>query len=264
MISASNRQLTLLRKLNRKKYRYKERLFLIEGARAVRQVAENDIIEIKNLFFDSAQHYWSDDEWKQLAGRTGSAVLEREQFAELSDTDHPQGVLAMCRMPEEQPVETMSAGEGTIVALDAIRDPGNLGTMVRTASWFGATGILCGEGTVDLFHPKVVRSTAGATGTVPHINGVLPKLLPLFEELGWRVVLLHKSNESVPLSAINPRAGTIIVVGNEGHGIDRQLMSGPRLQAEILPAAYPPKVESLNAAIAASIALYRLGGPEKE
>lgn len=262
MNSVSNRQLTLLRKLNQKKYRYEKRLFLIEGARAVRQVAGNNTIEIETLFFDKAKHYWSEDEWKQLISHIDSAVIDKEHFAGVSDTDNPQGVLAMCRMPEEQPITKMGATEGVIVALDAIQDPGNLGTMIRTASWFGAAGMLCGKGTVDLFHPKVVRSTAGATGTVPHSNGELSKLLTAFEGLGWRIILLNKSKESVSISTIDPRVKTVIVVGNEGHGIDSRLMSDTRLQAEIAPAGPQPKVESLNAAVAASIALYHLAGEE--
>ncbi|SHF02186.1 RNA methyltransferase, TrmH family [Fodinibius roseus] len=260
MDSVSNRQLTLLRKLNRKKYRYEKRLFLIEGARAVRQVAANNRIGIETLFFDEARQYWSEDEWKQLTRHIDSAVIDEEHFANVSDTANPQGVLAMCRMPDEQPVTEMGAGEGIIVALDAIQDPGNLGTMIRTASWFGAAGMLCGKGTVDLFHPKVVRSTAGATGTIPHINGELSKLLSAFEELGWSIILLNKSKKSVSLSMIDSRLKTIIVVGNEGHGIDSRLMRDGRLQAEIPATAPQPEVESLNAAVAASIALYRFSG----
>lgn len=260
MISASNRQLTLLRKLNRKKYRYEECLFLIEGARAVRQVAENDIVDIETLFFDKAQHYWSEQGWKQMVSHTDSALLDERHFAEVSDTDNPQGVLALCRMPEEQPVDKLKTKEGVIVALDAIQDPGNLGTIIRTASWFGAAGILLGKGTVDLFHPKVVRSTAGATGTIPHLNGGLPKLLPAFEDLEWSIVLLNKSKASVSLSTVDQGVKTIIVVGNEGRGIDERLMNGSRLQAEIPSAIPQPKVESLNAAIATSIALYALAG----
>lgn len=257
MKSASNRQLKLLRKLNRKKYRYREQLFLIEGARAVRQVADNKAVKIKTLLFDRSQGYQAEEEWQRRAEGPGAALLDAGTFAELSDTDTPQGVLALCHMPEEAPIDVIRAVRSPLVALDAIQDPGNVGTIIRTAGWFGAGGILSGKGTVDLFHPKVVRSTAGATGALPYCNGNLVSLLDILEEDGWRVLLLNKSSQSVPLGTVEETAKTILVVGNEAHGIDPDLMEG-RPQVEISSATVPPPVESLNAAIAVSVALYEI------
>ena len=256
MKDASNRQLTLLRKLNRKKYRYQERLFLLEGARAVRQIIANGTIQIKTLFFDKAQKYASQREWKKLARDIEAAVLTEEAFLEVTDTDNPQGVLALCHMPEEPSVAEMAEDEGLIVAFDALQDPGNAGTIIRTASWFGTAGLLSGKGTVDLFHPKVVRSTAGSTGTIPQLNGKLPDLLLEFEKRGWSVVLLNKSAEAIPLDRVPTAGKTIIVVGNEGHGIDPSLKSTHRVEAEIPAPTAQQHVESLNAATATSIALY--------
>src|SRR5699024_3954344 len=114
MQSASNRQLTLLRKLNRKKYRYEEQLFLIEGARAVRQLAANNTVEIEALSFDKSQGYASQASWKQLADGTTAALIEEKEFADVADTTNPQGVLAICRMPQEQPVQAMAEQTGVI------------------------------------------------------------------------------------------------------------------------------------------------------
>lgn len=257
MKSASNRQLKLLRKLNKKKHRYREQLFLIEGARAVRQVADNKALKIKTLLFDRSQGYHTEEEWQRRAEGPGAALLDAGTFAELSDTDTPQGVLALCHMPEETPIDIIRAVRPPLVALDAIQDPGNVGTIIRTAGWFGAGGILSGKGTVDLFHPKVVRSTAGATGALPYCNGNLASLLGVLEEDGWRVLLLNKSSQSVPLGTEEEAAKTVLVVGNEAHGIDPDLMEG-RPQVEIPSATVPPPVESLNAAIAVSVALYEI------
>lgn len=258
MNKASNRQLTLLRKLNRKKYRYRERLFLLEGARAVRQIGENDRSRIKTLFFDEAQHYANQKEWKRFAQDVEAAILSEEEFAEVTDTDNPQGVLALCRMPDEPTVATMAEEEGLMVAFDGLQDPGNVGTIIRSASWFNAAGILSGKGTVDLFHPKVVRSTAGSTGTIPQLNGALSDLLPEFEKRGWSVVLLNKSTEAIPMERVQATGKTIIVVGNEAHGINSSLKGRHRVEAEILAPGPRQPVESLNAAIATSVALYAL------
>ncbi|MCW9708556.1 TrmH family RNA methyltransferase [Fodinibius salsisoli] len=259
MRTASNRQLTLLRKLNRKKYRVQEQLFIVEGGRAVRQVAENQSVRIKTLFFDKTRGYQREEEWKKRAKKVEGVILDEAHFAEVSDTDTPQGVLALCHMPEEASIESISRNEGIVVALDAVQDPGNVGTIIRTASWFGARALLSGKGTVDLFHPKVVRSTAGATGTIPHLNGGLATLLQALEEDSWEVLLLNKGARSVPLASLKSRRKkTVLVVGNEGHGIDNRLMTDNRHQVEISSPSPQPPVESLNAAIATSIALYHL------
>jgi len=259
MKTASNRQLTLLRKLKRKKYRYKERLFFVEGIRAVRQVAANNVIEIDTLFFDEHQGYAAESYWEKLIAENQAALVGNKDFSRIADTTNPQGVLALCRMPEEQKVDEMVKKSGVIVALDEIQDPGNVGTIIRTASWFGVRGLLSGKGSADLFHPKVVRSTAGATGTVRHRNGELPDLLNKFESDGWRAVLLNKGERSVPLSDVESYSKTILVVGNEGHGIQPALFNEHRLQVEISsPENGNETVESLNAAIATSIGLYQL------
>lgn len=173
----SNRKLTLLRKLNRKKYRRLKYLFLAEGERAVRQIIKNGLVAIDELFFDESQQFWQQEPWKSLASAIHSSIILKRDFDSVSDTENPQGVIALCKMPEEAQPEILASQSGVMIAADAVQDPGNLGTMIRTASWFSVNGILSGKGTVDLFHPKVVRSTAGATGVIPYINGNLSELL---------------------------------------------------------------------------------------
>lgn len=254
--SASNRQQTLLRKLNRKKYRQKEQLFLIEGARAVQQVLANKSVKIKALFFDNSQQYWFQSQWREAAQNLDSFTLTEDLFAEVSDTDTPQGVLAMCRMPNEITAEELASQSGIIVALDAVQDPGNLGTIIRTASWFGAAGLLSGKGTVDLFHPKVVRGTAGAMGAIPHCNGNLSDLLDTLESAGWSIFLLDAGADAKSISEVTSTEKTVIVVGNEAHGVDAALITKDRTAVRIPSPHKQPAVESLNVAVATSIALY--------
>lgn len=258
--SASNRQQTLLRKLNQKKYRYKEHLFVVEGARAVRQVIENKTILIRALFFDENRQYWNREEWKNYATSCDAAMLPREVFMEVSDTDTPQGVLALCEMPDEIQIEELVNKQGLIVALDGLQDPGNLGTIIRTAGWFNVAGIVSGKGTVDLFHPKVVRGTVGATGTVPFLNGELSEVFSALAQQNWRIFLLDAGADAQPLNAISSLKKAVITVGNEGHGINNKLMAEGRRKLKIPAPADHKNVESLNAAIAASIALYDLSG----
>jgi TrmH family RNA methyltransferase len=258
--TASNRQQTLLRKLNRKKYRYKERLFLLEGARAVQQVIVNQEIAIRTLFYDESQRYWEQADWKGVAGDLEAAVLSRELFMEVSDTDSPQGVLALCEMPAEVTADELASRSGLLVALDGVQDPGNLGTIIRTAGWFGISGIISGKGTVDLFHPKVVRGTAGATGTIPFMNGELSEVFETLEQKDWQIFLLDAGSQSQSLHEISSTKKGVIVVGNEGHGIRDELLAGNRSSVRIPSPVGQRNVESLNAAVAASIALYALSG----
>ncbi|MGD8426684.1 MAG: RNA methyltransferase [Balneolaceae bacterium] len=260
--SASNRQCTLLRKLNRKKNRWKDRLFLLEGARAVQQLLKSDSITVKALFFDEDQRYWLEGHWSKAIQQADSFILQSDIFAEVSDTETPQGVLALCHMPAEIAVEKLASKRGMVVAFDGIQDPGNLGTIIRTATWFEATGLVSGKGTVDLFHPKVVRGTAGATGLIPFMNGDLEEVLPVFECAGWQVVLLDAGAGAVSLPDVKSAEKTVIVVGNEANGISAQLFASGRLKVRIPSPQDKPKVESLNAGVAASIALYDIVGKQ--
>lgn len=257
---ASNRQQTLLRKLNRKKYRYKERLFILEGARAVQQVIENKSITVKSLFFDERKRYWEQEYWKSVADKLNAATLTPELFKEVSDTDTPQGVLALCEMPSEITVDDLAVTNGIVVALDALQDPGNLGTIIRTAGWFNVAGIVSGKGTVDLFHPKVVRGTAGATGTIPFMNAKLSEVFDILEQHGWQIFMLDAGADSLPLDIISAIKKAVVVVGNEGHGISDELMTDGRTRLRIPAGGDQKNVESLNAAVATSIALYDLSG----
>ncbi len=254
----SNRQLKLLRKLNRKKYREREGLFLIEGPRAVRQVLDNGVLSVEGLFFDESGQLFNEAYWSEAAEEREGVLVSAGDFEEVADTDNPQGVMALCRTPGEAGRDTLASATGLLLATDAIQDPGNLGTIIRTASWFGVRGLLSGRGTVDLFHPKVVRSTAGATGTVPYRNVELEAALDYFEEKGWRVLLLDAGPEAVSLNEIGRDDKTILVVGNEAHGIDDSLPGGRRRAVHIPGQGGEEGVESLNAAVAAGIALYRL------
>lgn len=258
MQKISNRKLTLLRKLGRKKYRQEKELFLVEGRRAVRQILQNGSLQVESIFFDESLSVFNEAYWQKSEVRDSSYLVSPDDFREVTDTEHTQGVLALCRIPSEQPVEKLASLDGILVATDAIQDPGNLGTIIRTASWFGAAGLLAGKGTVDVFHPKVVRSTAGATGTLAWRNAELRDDLEKLEKSGWQTCLLDGSAGSKKLDSVNKTSKLIIVVGNEGNGISSELFADHRISIRIdSPASHPP-VESLNAAIATSIALYEL------
>jgi TrmH family RNA methyltransferase len=253
----SNRKLTLLRKLNLKKYRKKERLFVAEGARAVQQIIKNGRINVHELFFDEGQHFWRQKTWESLARSIGFSVIAVKKFSDISDTENPQGVIALCQMPKEVAVENLADKDGIMIAADALQDPGNLGTIIRTACWFGAQGFLSGKGTVDLFHPKVVRATAGAAGVIPYANCSLQESLSLFEKQGWQIILLDAGDSATPLKKVKKTDKMMIVIGNEAHGIDSSLFT-PRRKRIRIGSPKNASVESLNAGVALGISLHAL------
>jgi TrmH family RNA methyltransferase len=253
MRKASNNEIKLLRKLGRKKYREKEQRFVVEGERAVEQVLDNGFVEVETVFVV---------EGKAVSNQLSafSASIEADVFDEVADTDNTQGILALCKMPEEMIHSELAKQSGIIVATDAIQDPGNMGTILRTAAWFGAKALIAGKGSVDVFNPKVVRSTAGATGSIPILNVELEEIFGELEKSGWEVLLLDGGADSVKLGLVQPAEKTIIVVGNEGNGISQNLLNSGRKTIRIESAPGQYKVESLNAGVAVSIALWALKG----
>ena len=253
MRKASNNEIKLLRKLARKKYRVQEQRFVVEGERAVEQVVEHGLIETETVFVG--------ERFKVQEVRFKGVevcILEDEVFTEVADTDNPQGILAVCKIPGEIKVGKLAGETGIIVATDAIQDPGNMGTILRTAAWFGAKALVAGKGSVDVYHPKVVRSTAGATGSIPVLTGDLEELFNELENSGWQVMLLDGGDSAEPLRTIQPADKTILVVGNEGNGIHKNLLNSGRKKVKIESAPGQEKVESLNAAVAVSISLFQL------
>jgi TrmH family RNA methyltransferase len=246
----SKNLLTTYRKLAQKKYRDRYRLFIIEGLRAVEQVIEGGrvkvevIITSENAAIDLMLH------------GLDRFVVSSEDFKTLCDTQNSQGILAVCHMNEDSNLEQLLKGNGLIVAMDRVQDPGNLGTIIRSATWFNCSGLLLGEGSVDYYNPKVVRSTAGAIGVLPQISGSLTDYLPRLYHNGWKIVLLDASDKAVPLKSLSKSDKMVIVVGNEASGISKELDNSGFNKVFI--SGDNQHVESLNAAVALSISLFHL------
>lgn len=252
---ASNKQVTTLRKLQQKKFRYQYHLFLVEGTRAVEQVLQNESIKTDALFFCQSSNEWKKKMWSSYSGRIPFFYLEDDDFGDITDSQNPQPVVAQCVMPDFSEVRVIAPLSGILIALDRIRDPGNIGTILRTAVWFGADALLVGSGSVDLFHPKVVRSTAGSIGSIAVAEGDLPYMLEELERNDWQVVLLEDRDEAMRLQDFSPGEKTILIIGNEADGIEKELHTGSRLSLRI---SGESGAESLNAAMAAGIALYEI------
>jgi len=254
----SNAQLKLYSSLKQKKYRSRHGLFLAEGERTVEQLLGKKNLQAEAVVVspDSA----SLENLVSLCDAAGARLLgaNKKELLMLSDTQHTQGVLAVVQVPQFPAPGSWEVKPGEVLlALDGLSDPGNAGTLYRTAAWFGSAGLLVSEGSVDLYNPKVVRSTAGATGSLPAAECSLPEVVEEFHKKGCTVLLLDLNEQAQSLDEVakahkeNPKP-LLLVVGNEAHGISEELKG--RYASVYIPGK-AEQVESLNAAISAGIAL---------
>jgi TrmH family RNA methyltransferase len=174
----------------------------------------------------------------------------------VSDTEQPQGIMCLAKMPSwtrEQILGKGQESEPLLLILEDVRDPGNLGTIFRTAEAAGATGILMSRGTVDLFNPKVVRATMSAIFRMPFAEiGDLPADLQRLREQGIRSYAAHlggkRAYDALPLTG-----GSAFLIGNEGNGLSAEITEAAD-EKIIIPMS--GGAESLNAAMAAGILLF--------
>ena len=243
--SVKNDKIKELRSLASKKGRRETGLHIIEGERLVLDVLGSGVVPDTVLVA----------EWNTTAGAKLGAMgipfitVTGEVMKAVCDTDSPQGVFAAVKTPDTSPPDDYP--EGLIVCLDRIQDPGNLGTVLRTADAFGAAGVLVGEGSVDPFMAKAVRAAMGSTYHIPVWQGDLCAELDKMKAQGFDLVCGHLAgSEKLPALGSN-RA---IVIGNEANGASNEVAEKCFLYR--LP--MKGRAESLNAAVAAAILIYIL------
>lgn len=184
-------------------------------------------------------------------------AISRGLLAEISTTDHPQGIVAWVA-PPVLPMAPAAERKGVTLLLDRLQDPGNLGAILRSAEAFGAAGVMALKGTVSLWNPKVLRASAGSAFRVPYVGGLSGE-----EALAMAAGKLYFADAGGArrIDAMDWSEAATIAIGNEGAGI------APELRAMGEGVRIPTRgVESLNAAIAAGILLYeaaRMGGGQK-
>jgi RNA methyltransferase, TrmH family len=247
----SKNQVTTYRKLAQRKYRDKFRLYLAEGLRVVSQLIEGGRVEIEAIIITDEQLM---DELHP--GNVPVLVADPIDFKSLSDTQQSQGIIAVCRKDADASIEQLFAlDSGVIVALDRLQDPGNLGTIIRSATWFGASALILGSGSVDYYNPKVVRSTAGSIDILPHFEADLVPTLRNFEANGWKICALDVGSGAKDIKSTDFDTKTIIIVGNEGSGLSEDIVKED--YDRVFIRGHQDQVESLNAGVAVSICLYQ-------
>ena len=240
-MAISNNEIKRVKALQQKKYRDEEGLFIVEGEKMV-QEAEASGFAVENIYYR-----------KDI----GDEAMKR-----ISALANPSPALAVVRKPKDSYIDDsasllplISKG-GLFLALDTIRDPGNLGTIMRIADWFGIEAIFATRDTVDVFNPKVVQATMGAIFRVKLHYVDLPEVSKLILENGGSIYGTFLDGENIYSRTLDTGASSpvVIVIGNESEGISDKMaeLVSDRLYIPPYPADSPGS-ESLNAAIATAI-----------
>jgi TrmH family RNA methyltransferase len=217
-------------------------------------------LKFKAVFFRASAENRAERLLPQLAAHVETLLLPDKLFASAVPSETPQGVAALVRCKHFTLEDVLAKSQaGPLVAIAGVQDPGNLGTILRSAEAFGAGGALLGEGTVGPFNSKVVRASAGSVFRLPLAQTKLPRILDQMRELGLRLIATS-SHKGTPLDQAALTGPLAIFIGSEGAGLPRDLLGQ---MTEVVAIPHSPTVESLNAGVAASIVLYEASRQKK-
>ncbi|SDB66352.1 RNA methyltransferase, TrmH family [Flavobacteriaceae bacterium MAR_2010_188] len=229
----TNNQLKLISSLASKKFRNQHQLFIVEGEKGIREFL-NSKFELYSLFATSDLY------------KVDYTEVTENELKKISQLTTPNTALALFKLPKQNVTKT----KGLVVALDAIRDPGNLGTIIRLCDWFGVEHLICSADTVDCYNPKVVQSTMGS---LARIHVVYLDLFEFLENSKSPVYATMLEGHSIYKTQLPEDA--ILLMGNEAKGISEKMLGLVEKSITIPRFNKVSNVESLNVATATAICL---------
>jgi RNA methyltransferase, TrmH family len=245
--SESNTSLKQWKKLHTKKEREKSGTFLLEGPHLIEEAITSGaklqhVIVEENFEINEA---WLKEEFTLWS-------VPAKLMKQLSETEKPQGIIAVCEMMDQS--EELIKKGGRYLLIDGVQDPGNLGTIIRTADSAGLDGVFLGEGTADLYNGKTVRSTQGSLFHLPIVKANLLDIIERCKEHDLPVLSTSLQN-SVDMRETPEVDGFALIMGNEGAGVQEILQQQSTLNVKI---PIFGSAESLNVSVATGILLYEL------
>lgn len=243
----SKNKIKLIQSLNHKKYRDELGIFLVEGNKMVEEALRSDFsIQLLACTSEYAMLH------PGISRRSDEVIItDKDLIQKASLLQNPQDALAIVTKPVNASPE-INLQKELCLALDFIQDPGNLGTIIRIADWFGISHVVCSENTVDIFNPKVVQASMGSIFRVKTYDAPLTSFLKTSTEKNIPVYGTFLEGQNIYLQSLSGNG--IIVLGNEGNGISAE--AGKLVTHKLLIpsfSAHENKAESLNVAIAAAI-----------
>lgn len=249
--SAQNRLIKRLHGLKLRKNREKEQVFVAEGIRFVSEIPKDWAVECYVVSASYAAAY----DMTELEGRAEVYVLPDSLFADAAETENPQGILAICGRNAYDMGEIMEKRNAFFLLAEEMNDPGNLGTVIRTADACGVDAVFLSKGSVDLYNPKTLRATMGSVFHIPVFQNVsLEEMAQRMQEKGIPLYAAHLQGRQYPYS-LNLRRACAFLIGNEARGLSEEAAA---LCDSYVKIPMPGQAESLNASVAAAVLLYEV------
>jgi TrmH family RNA methyltransferase len=230
-----------IQSLGQKKPRDNEGVFIAEGPKLIDELLSSGKERIQEVY---GTKQWIDEHAQEFSN-IAITEITADELGKISQLTTPNQVIAIVKKPV---VPSFHAKDEITLVLDAIQDPGNLGTIIRIADWFGISQIVCSKDSVDLYNPKVVQSTMGS---IARVHVLYTDVAAWLSEQG-AVPIYAAALEGEDMSSMNKIKEGIIVIGNESKGISDEVMEMARKKITIKRKG---KAESLNAAVATGIIL---------
>lgn len=249
--SVNNALVKAVAELKQKKYRQERQLYIAEGLRTVEEAITSNTVE--QIFYTAIE----DDRTRTVLEAAAAKTIElycvsQQVMKKISDTESPQGIIAVCRMQSLKLEQLFAKGEMLLV-LDRVGDPGNVGTMLRTADAAGIGGVVLLKGCVDIYSPKTVRSTMGSLFHIPVFTGADEALFIKASKRAGYELLVTTLDGADNLYKADLRGRIAFVMGNEANGVTESLMQEADKRVFI---PMQGKAESLNVAMAAGIVMF--------
>ncbi|HEY9063213.1 MAG TPA: RNA methyltransferase [Pseudobacteroides sp.] len=254
--SNQNSLIKEIKSLEIRKNREDKGLFIAEGLRFVEEaIKENALIDkivVSSTFLENKSSLNIMDEIHSMG--LSYFVASDKVFKEISDTQSPQGILAIIRKKDAALWDVIK-GSDKIVMLESLQDPGNMGTIIRTADAAGMTGVILSKGCVDVYNRKVLRSTMGSIFHLPiHQSPNFISTINLIKAKGIKVYAAHLDG-TINYYGMDECQNAAIIIGNEANGISDEAAKAADCLVKI---PMPGKAESLNASVAAGILMYEI------
>ena len=244
--SRDNKIFKLASRLKSSRGRNEEKLFLIEGERSVRDAYDKGADFYCIIISENVQ--------KDFKADCSVFTFAPKLFGEISETVTPQGIIGICRMPECTVEDVIKKNSDLVIMCEALQDPGNIGTIIRSAHAAFCGGVILTKGCCDLYNPKIVRATMSGIFSVPVLQGISAKeAVEIFSENGYTIVAGALQENSIDLYDANLKGKHLIIIGNEGNGVTKETIS---MCDKVVKIPMHPDAESLNAAVAGSVMMY--------